>query len=136
MRSTDTYNGLFGGGGANQNNLSIIKAGGGTLVFGGGALNVGPTVISNGTLRVTAGGNTPVVQNAGFESPALGGNNFTYYTSLSSAQKTALVWVGAGNAADFGGSPAAVPEPSALLLAILGGVGILIAFRRRTICCE
>ncbi len=44
-------------------------------------------------------------------------------------------------AADFGGSPelaegAAVPEPSALLLAILGGIGILIASRRRTIYCK
>jgi len=39
-------------------------------------------------------------------------------------------------AADFGGSPAAVPEPSALLLAIFGGVGILIALRRKTVYCD
>ncbi len=43
--------------------------------------------------------------------------------------------------AAFGGNPelaegAAVPEPSTLFLAALGGVGILIAFRRRTVCCE
>jgi fibronectin-binding autotransporter adhesin len=35
--------------------------------------------------------------------------------------------------ASFGGSPAAVPEPSTLLLAALGGIGLLIAARRRTI---
>ena len=35
-------------------------------------------------------------------------------------------------AAAFGGSPAAVPEPSTLLLAALGGIGILIAVRRRS----
>ncbi len=44
-------------------------------------------------------------------------------------------------AADFGGSPelaegAAVPEPSALLLAILAGIGILIALRRKTVYCD
>jgi len=36
----------------------------------------------------------------------------------------------------FGGSPAAVPEPSTLLLAAIGRIGILIAIRRRTVCCE
>ena len=39
-------------------------------------------------------------------------------------------------AAAFGGSPAAVPEPSTLLLAAMGGIGILMAFRRRTFHCE
>jgi hypothetical protein len=39
-------------------------------------------------------------------------------------------------AAAFGGGPAAVPEPSALLLAILGGIGISIALHRRTHFCE
>jgi hypothetical protein len=39
-------------------------------------------------------------------------------------------------AAAFSGAPAAVPEPSTLLLAALGGIGVLMAFRRRTIYCE
>jgi autotransporter-associated beta strand protein len=34
--------------------------------------------------------------------------------------------------ADFGGSPAAVPEPSTLLLATLGGIGLALVARRRT----
>jgi autotransporter-associated beta strand protein len=39
-------------------------------------------------------------------------------------------------AAGFGGSPAAVPEPSTLLLAALGGIGLLIAVRRQTVACK
>jgi hypothetical protein len=39
-------------------------------------------------------------------------------------------------AASFSGAPAAVPEPSTLLLAAMGCIGILMAFRRRTFHCE
>ena len=55
-------------------------------------------------------------------------------SNASSSDATSSIVPGAF---DFGGSPelaegAAVPEPSSLLLAALGGIGILIAVRRRT----
>jgi hypothetical protein len=39
-------------------------------------------------------------------------------------------------AADFGGSPAAVPEPSTLLLTALAGIGLAVGARRRSVCCR
>ena len=38
--------------------------------------------------------------------------------------------------ASFAGSPAAVPEPSTLLLAALAGIGLVVAARRRSVCCK
>ena len=39
-------------------------------------------------------------------------------------------------AAEFGSSPAAVPEPSSLLLAALAGIGLILASCRRRVWCK
>ena len=92
--STYSYNGAFGGSGANQNNLGVTITGGGTLAFGGQATNAGPTTITgNSTFRATVNAPPPVL-NGSFASPAIASNSYTYYPTLSSAQQTALIWVG------------------------------------------
>lgn len=52
-------------------------------------------------------------------------------SSASTFGSTAAAFV---RSAAFAGNPAAVPEPSTLLLAALGGVGLLLAVRRRVRC--
>ena len=41
---------------------------------------------------------------------------------------------GLGSGVSLGGSPAAVPEPSTIVLALLAGCGTALAFRRRNAC--
>ncbi len=83
----------------------------------------------------SSGGSSPVLDS---DSGLLAADSSTIGSSSDSALGGATAFA---PAADFGGSPelaegAAVPEPSTLLLAVLGGIGMLIAYRRRTICCE
>jgi autotransporter-associated beta strand protein len=51
---TYTFNGMIGGAGANQNNLSLTKAGAGTQVLSGTNTYSGATTVSNGTLQLGA----------------------------------------------------------------------------------
>ncbi len=48
--STDTYSGVLGGSGTNQNNLALSLTGGGVLTLTGANTYVGNTAIQNGTL--------------------------------------------------------------------------------------
>jgi autotransporter-associated beta strand protein len=48
--TTSTYNGVLGGAGTNENNLALIKAGGGLLTLGGNNTYTGGTTLNAGTL--------------------------------------------------------------------------------------
>ena len=99
--STFIYKGGFGGTGTNQNNLGVTKTGAGVLTITGNNTIVGPTIISNGTLRVG-----PNFKNGSFEAPVLGSNSLAYYNNFTSDQFTAFVWSAGGNPG--GGGPALV----------------------------
>ena len=68
---------------------------------------------------------SPLTINSG--SGLLGIDSSTFSTGSSSGSAAFAPAVG------FAGSPAAVPEPSSLLLAALAGIGVLFAIRRRTL---
>ena len=65
-----------------------------------------------------------LVTESGADLLSVEGNEFATGSSSASAAFSP--------AAGFGGSPSAVPEPSTLLLAALGGIGLALAIRRRT----
>jgi hypothetical protein len=73
--------------------------------------------------------------NAGSSVPALGETGSGLLTVDSNTSGSTLGGSTAtfSASAAFGGSPAAVPEPSTLLLAVLGAIGIVAARRRRTV---
>jgi autotransporter-associated beta strand protein len=50
---TNTFNGMIGGGGANQNNLSLTKSGAGTQVLSNTNTYTGATTVNAGTLAIT-----------------------------------------------------------------------------------
>lgn len=54
------FGGSLGGGGGDENNLTLTKAGNGTLVLNGIATHTGGTVISAGTLQLGASTTVPV----------------------------------------------------------------------------
>ena len=57
-------------------------------------------------------------------------------SSSLGATSTSATGAAFAPAASFAASPAAVPEPSSLLLAALAGIGLIVAARRRTIGCK
>jgi hypothetical protein len=84
--------------------------------------------------RVLAALPTPSIWSASGTSPfAETGSDLLAMDSSTFASPSGSTLGGAtaafAPAADFGSSPAAVPEPSTLLLAVFGGVGVLIAIR-------
>jgi autotransporter-associated beta strand protein len=87
--------------------------------------------------RVLAALPTPSVWSSSGTSPLIdSGSGLLAVDSGTSGSSPSGATAAFAPAADFGGSPAAVPEPSTLLLAAMGGIGILMAFRRRTFHCE
>jgi len=75
---------------ANGGTSSLTKAGDGVMVLASTSTYSGSTTISGGTLRLS--GPAPAVQNGAFDAPGLGANSYTYYNSMSAAQKAAFVW--------------------------------------------
>jgi autotransporter-associated beta strand protein len=72
--TTNVYAGMLGGGGANENNLSLVSKGGGLLVLSGANTYTGTTTVQAGTLTVTgslAGAFT--VESGGTVAPGYGG---------------------------------------------------------------
>ena len=55
-------------------------------------------------------------------------------SAISSGSGAASASAAFASGAGFAGSPAAVPEPSTLLLAALAGIGLIVAARRRKVC--
>ncbi len=83
------YSGAISGAG------TVTKAGAGTLTLLTSQVYRGNTFIGGGTLRL--GGPAPAVQNGTLESPAMGANSYTYYSTLSPVQKAAFVWASINN---------------------------------------
>lgn len=54
--SNGTYNGGIGGAGLNENNLTLVKAGAGTLLLNGVISHVGTTTVNEGVLRLGSSG--------------------------------------------------------------------------------
>ena len=90
-----TFSGAVSGGGAFQ------KSGAGTLLLTGLNTYTGPTVITGGTLRVSALGSSNVaIVNGSFESPTQ--TTFQYYGSMTTTQQAAFAWTGSGNVTSGG----------------------------------
>jgi len=90
LNGSQTYNGVINGSG------SVIKTGIGTLNLTNPQGYAGGTTISGGTLRLVPGPVAPAVQNASFESPNVGTNNYQYTAPTS--------WTSTGNASGNGGA--------------------------------
>jgi fibronectin-binding autotransporter adhesin len=64
ISTTDTYSGVLGGGGTNQNNFSLVKTGTGTLTLtNSNNTYTGTTNVSAGTLVITTDGGLPYNSN-------------------------------------------------------------------------
>jgi len=77
LNGSQTYNGVINGSG------SVTKAGIGTLALTNPQSYAGTTTINGGTLRLLPGPVAPTVQNASFESPNIGNNNYVYEAPTS-----------------------------------------------------
>jgi len=79
---------------------TLTQAGAGTLALANPNTYAGATTVSAGTLQTLK---PAAIQNGSLETPALSANSYTYYGSLSGAQKASLIWTSTGNGA-IGGS--------------------------------
>ena len=91
--ATQSLGGIISGTGG------LAKNGSGTLKLTSANAYGGATTIGGGLVQL---GYSPVpsIQNGSFETPGMSANSYTYYTSLTAAQKAQFVW----NSTDNGGT--------------------------------